>query len=141
MRKEEIEELADLLQHSPVKKLEIAGDGWALRLDREVPKPKESPGTETPPAPASAAPTPKSDHAPAQTVVDAPMVGVFHHNRPPVALGRPIRAGDVLGQIEALTLLSEVHAPIDGEIVEMRVDDGQPVEYGQPLFILQGAKG
>lgn len=141
MRKEEIEELAGLLQHSAVKRLEIAGDGWALRLDRKVPKPKESPETEAPPAPASPVPTPKADLTPSQTVVDAPMVGVFHHNRPPVALGRPIRAGDVLGLIEALSLLNEVYAPIDGEIVEMRVDNGQPVEYGQPLFILQGAKG
>ncbi|HOC30926.1 MAG: biotin/lipoyl-binding protein [Armatimonadetes bacterium] len=141
MRKEEIEELAGLLQHSSVKKLEIAGDGWALRLDREVPKPKDNLEAEATPVPGLQAPVPKPDHTPSQTVVDAPMVGVFHHNRPPVALGRPIRAGDVLGQIEALTLLSEVHSPFDGEIVEIRVDDGQPVEYGQPLFVLQGAKG
>jgi biotin carboxyl carrier protein len=64
------------------------------------------------------------------------MVGVFHEASHPVAQGQIVRAGEALGSIEALALRNEVRAPMDGRVEEVHVEDGQPVEFGQVLFVL-----
>jgi acetyl-CoA carboxylase biotin carboxyl carrier protein len=90
-------------------------------------------------APAAAAPAPAPE--PTGHVVKSPMVGTFYRSPSPgassfVELGQAIKPGDTLCIIEAMKLLNEIEAEVGGVIKEILVENGQPVEYGQPLFII-----
>ncbi len=72
-------------------------------------------------------------------VIPAPMVGTFYRSPSPdaefyVNVGDAVKAGQVICVIDAMKLMNEITADLDGEIVEILVEDGQPVEYGQPIF-------
>ncbi len=88
------------------------------------------------PAPAAEPPAPPSGH-----VVKSPMVGTFYRSpnpesKPFVEIGQTVKAGDTLCIIEAMKLLNEIEADVAGTVREILVDNGQAVEYGQPLFIV-----
>ena len=90
------------------------------------------------PAAAEAAPQPA---VPAGEPVTSPMVGTFYRSpspeaKPFVQVGDTVKKGDTLCIIEAMKLLNEIEAEEDGVIKEVLVENGQPVEFGQPLFIL-----
>lgn len=141
MQLETIEELAGILEGSSLTRLEIESDGASLQLERAV-----TPVAPVliPDAPAGAsAPEAEEGAAAAQDVVtvEAPIVGVFHETASPVTTGQEVKAGDILGAIEALALRNEVRAPVDGPVVSVFVEDGQPVEYGQPMFALGRPEG
>ncbi|HEY3268055.1 MAG TPA: biotin/lipoyl-binding protein [Armatimonadota bacterium] len=125
---ETIDELAGLLQKTVVTRISVEGDGWNVELER----PPAPPGVAT----AASTPAPSALEARAETPVEATMVGVFHEASHPVAQGQIVRAGEALGSIEALALRNEVRAPMDGRVEEVHVEDGQPVEFGQVLFVL-----
>jgi acetyl-CoA carboxylase biotin carboxyl carrier protein len=70
------------------------------------------------------------------------MVGTFYRSSSPgaapfVELGQTVKAGDTLCIIEAMKLLNEIEAEVGGVIKEVLVENGQPVEYGQPLFVIE----
>jgi len=71
--------------------------------------------------------------------ITAPLVGTFHHVKPMVGLGARVRAGQVVAQIESMKLTTEINSPIDGTVTETYVEDGMPVEYGQPLLVVEPA--
>ena len=71
------------------------------------------------------------------STVTAPLVGVYHHVKPLVGLGAKVTGGQVIGVIEAMKLVTEVVSPIDGVVIETLIEEGMPVEYGQPLFVIQ----
>jgi len=78
--------------------------------------------------------------------VVAPLVGVFHSATKPrgkalVAVGDHVKAGQHLAAIESLNVINEVEAPVAGRVVEILVQEGQPVEYGQPLMTIDGDQG
>ena len=86
-------------------------------------------------------------HEPSATAVDAqhpviaPLVGIFHSwakpkGKPVVAIGDPVKVGQLVGTIQALNVISEVESPVAGRVAELLVQDGQPVEYGQHLVII-----
>jgi acetyl-CoA carboxylase biotin carboxyl carrier protein len=89
------------------------------------------------PAPAAAAAAPElSGH-----VVKSPMVGTFYRSSTPggtpfIEVGSSVKEGDTLCIIEAMKLLNEIDADISGTIKEILVENGQPVEFGQPLFVI-----
>ncbi len=88
------------------------------------------------PAPAAAAAPEFSGH-----VVKSPMVGTFYRSSAPGAapfidIGSSVKEGDTLCIIEAMKLLNEIDADISGTIKEILVENGQPVEFGQPLFVI-----
>ncbi|CEK16000.1 biotin carboxyl carrier protein [Chthonomonas calidirosea] len=68
--------------------------------------------------------------------VKAPLVGIFTHVRPQVKVGTPVNEGQVIAQIEAMGIKNEVVAPIKGVVQEVFVEDMQPVEYDQELFLI-----
>jgi biotin carboxyl carrier protein len=68
--------------------------------------------------------------------VRAPLVGIFTHVRPQVKVGTPVNEGQVIAQIEAMGIKNEVVAPIKGVVQEVFVEDMQPVEYDQELFLI-----
>lgn len=132
MRVEDIQELAEILAKSSLGRVEVSGEAWSVELERAAPAPPPPPAPVRPvAAPPAAAP------APEPMLVEAPVVGVFHEASPPLVNGAMVKLGDVLGSIEALALRNDVRSTETGEITQVHVEDGQPVEYGQPLFSIQ----
>jgi acetyl-CoA carboxylase biotin carboxyl carrier protein len=89
-------------------------------------------------APAAAEP---AAEPPKGNVVKSPMVGTFYRSPSPgakafVELGQAVKPGDTLCIIEAMKLLNEIEAEVAGEVQEILAENGQPVEYGQPLFVI-----
>ena len=75
-------------------------------------------------------------------VVKSPMVGTFYRSPSPgsppfIEQGSAVKAGDTLCIIEAMKLLNEIEAEVGGTVTKILVDNGQPVEYGQPLFLIE----
>ena len=75
-------------------------------------------------------------------IVKSPMVGTFYAKPSPnsdayVTIGKKVKKGDVLCIIEAMKLMNEIESEFDGEVVEILVKDGEAVEYGKPLFVIE----
>ncbi len=84
----------------------------------------------------------KSNEADVKKTITAPLVGVFYRSASPqakpfVEVGQIIKPGDVLCIIEAMKLMNEIEAEFSGKIISLCVQNGQPVEYGEPLFIIE----
>jgi acetyl-CoA carboxylase biotin carboxyl carrier protein len=97
------------------------------------------------PPPASAPPTPTASAEEELHTVKSPIVGTFYEAPGPGALpfvkpGDQVAAGQVLCIIEAMKLMNEIEADATGEVVKALVNNGQPVEYGQPLFAIRPRK-
>jgi len=92
-------------------------------------------------APAAAAPVAAVAAEPAGHIVKSPMVGTFYRSSAPgsaayVEVGATVKEGDTLCIIEAMKLLNEIDADKSGTITQILVENGQPVEFGQPLFVI-----
>ena len=84
----------------------------------------------------------KNDDAYDGNVLKSPMVGTFYakpnpNSAPYVEVGKKVKKGDIVCIIEAMKLMNEIESEFDGEIKEILVKDGEPVEYGKPLFIIK----
>jgi acetyl-CoA carboxylase biotin carboxyl carrier protein len=89
----------------------------------------------------NASPPPETKHN-----VVAPLVGIFHEaakpkGKPLVSVGDRVKAGQHVAAIESLNVINEVEAPMAGRIAEILIQEGQPVEYGQPLMTIDSAEG
>ena len=92
-------------------------------------------------APAAAPAAPAAPAEPTGHVVKSPMVGTFYRSSAPgapafVEVGSTVKEGDTLCIIEAMKLLNEIDADLSGTVTKILVENGQPVEFGQPLFVL-----
>lgn len=74
---------------------------------------------------------------PDDLIVTAPLVGVFRHIKPMVGLGAKVKEGQKIGTIQAVKLLTDLTSPTDGVVVDVFIEDGQPVEYGHTLFAIR----
>ncbi|MBB6052091.1 acetyl-CoA carboxylase biotin carboxyl carrier protein [Armatimonas rosea] len=131
MNHEQIEGFAALFGAVPkLTEIEVRHEGATLRMRRNPPALTV--------APAAVASTSEGgtalSQAPKPSFVTAEHVGVFHLAR--VAVGEKVKAGQPLGQIDTMHLLSDCKAPIAGTIAALLVEEGQPVEYGQALIEL-----
>jgi acetyl-CoA carboxylase biotin carboxyl carrier protein len=96
------------------------------------------------PAPVASAPAAVVDAEPAQPeghVVKSPMVGTFYRTPSPTAkafveVGQTVKDGETLCIIEAMKLMNEIESDVAGVVKAILIENGQPVEYGQPLFII-----
>ena len=93
------------------------------------------------PAAAPAASAPAAPAEPTGHVVKSPMVGTFYRSSAPgapafVEVGSTVKEGDTLCIIEAMKLLNEIDADLSGTVTKILVENGQPVEFGQPLFVI-----
>lgn len=142
--------LIDLVSESGISELEVTEADGKVRIVKSVPTtpfaaqplPVMAAAAAAPVAAstAAAAPAPAAE-APKGHVVKSPMVGTFYRAPSPgakafVELGQQVKAGDTLCIIEAMKLLNEIESDAAGEIKEILVENGQAVEYGQPLFVI-----
>jgi len=147
-----LKKLIDLVQESGIAELEITEGEEKVKIVKggavsvAPTAPAAAPVTVAEPrasAPLASAP-PAAAEAPAGQeghVVKAPMVGTFYRSpspdaKPFVEVGQAIKEGDTICIIEAMKLMNEIEADASGNVKAILVENGQPVEYGQPLFIL-----
>ncbi|MCM5570689.1 acetyl-CoA carboxylase biotin carboxyl carrier protein [Burkholderiaceae bacterium FT117] len=142
--------LIDLVAESGISELEITEGEGKVRIVKAppvqafAPAPAAMPVAMAAPAAASAAPvaaTAAEPAAPAGHVVKSPMVGTFYRSGQPgaepfVSVGSQVKEGDTLCIIEAMKLMNEIEADASGTIREILVENGSPVEFGQPLFVI-----
>ena len=139
-----IRELAQLLKETDLSEIEIENDGLKVRVARSltVSAPVYAASSAGPVA-AAAAPAAKSaDPAKSPGAVLSPMVGTAYRAPEPgakvfVDVGQDVRQGQTLLIIEAMKTMNAIPAPKAGKVKEILVEDGQPVEYGQPLMIVE----
>lgn len=139
MEIEEIEQLVSIVRGARISELTVSTDGSSVRLRKPLPKAQPSTPHRHPAARTEAAGsvTVASDSSDAAEVfVDAPMVGIFHSAGNAIAKGIAVKAGQSVGAIESMKLMNDVISDHDGVIADVLVEDGMPVEYGQPLFRL-----
>jgi len=149
-----LKKLIDLVQESGIAELEITEGEEKVKIVKGGVVSVSPPvmATAHPAAPVAGAPpaaitgaaaSAAPDSAPAVEghVVKAPMVGTFYRSpspdaKPFVEVGQAVKEGDVICIIEAMKLMNEIDADAAGTVKAILVENGQPVEYGQPLFIL-----
>lgn len=143
--------LIDLVAESDIAELEVTEGESKVRIVKSSPAPQAQmmmmPNSQVaasapPAAPVAAAPAPAPLPAePEGHIVKSPMVGTFYRAATPgappfVEVGTAIKPGATLCIIEAMKLLNEIDAEVTGVVKQVLVENGQPVEYGQPLFII-----
>ncbi len=146
--------LIDLVQNSGISELEISEGEEKIRIAKHltaaptgttmVSMPMSAPASMTavPPASTSApAAVPEAPAEPAGHQVKAPMVGTFYRSGSPgapafIEVGQAVKMGDTLCIIEAMKLMNEIESDADGVVKANLVENGQPVEFDQPLFII-----
>ena len=143
---EEIKELMALLENSSLSALEVQQDDVKVRLEKPAvtvaaPVSVPAPAPVAAPAPA-AAPAAAPAPADAGKAINAPIVGVFYaapspDSEPYVSVGKRVKKGDVVCIIEAMKCMNEIQAEEDGEITAVLANNGELVEYGQPLFAIK----
>lgn len=147
-----LKKLIDLVEESGIAELELTEGEEKVRISRQpamgaMPYPAaymQAPMMQAAPAAAPVAAPAAESAAPAAVdghVVKSPMVGTFYRSpspdaKPFVEVGASVSAGDTLCIIEAMKLLNEIEADHGGVIKAILVENGQPVEYGEPLFII-----
>ena len=148
-----VKKLIELLEESGIDELEIKEGEESVRISRHsktpaqqyyAPAPMHAPA----PAPVAAAPVaaaaaPAAPAAPVLngTVARSPMVGTFYRKSSPtspsfVEVGQTVKKGDTLCIVEAMKMMNHIEAETSGVIESILVEDGQPVEYDQPLFTI-----
>ncbi|GAA6141465.1 acetyl-CoA carboxylase biotin carboxyl carrier protein [Hydrogenophaga sp. 5NK40-0174] len=151
--------LIDLVSESNVSELEITEAEGKVRIVKSVPQETQAPITyamapvAAPAMPAgahapavvdvaSAAAAPAAEAAPAGHQVKSPMVGTFYRASSPGAkpfaeVGDSVKEGDTICIVEAMKILNEIEADKSGTVTQVLAENGQAVEYGQPLFVIE----
>jgi oxaloacetate decarboxylase alpha subunit len=132
MNVDRIEALAKLLHGSKAQELVIETDGWRVGM-RKAPAPSR-PASPSPFALERVADANLPPLEPAHPWITAPLVGIFRQADPRVTRGDVVSAGQPVGAIESMKIVNPLISELDGEVIEVLVEDGQPVEYGQPLL-------
>ena len=146
-----VKKLIELLEESGISEIEISEGEESVRISRY---PKPGAGT-TALAPAAIAPpaapaAPAAAAAPAEPAappvrgqqVTAPMVGTYYSgpapgSKPFVDIGSEVKPGDTLCVIEAMKMMNQIESEFAGRVVSILVENGSPVEFGQPLFVIE----
>ena len=123
-------------------KLRIKKDGGNVRITEHAPGAGAAAAIASPPDPASAGEDNGADVLDGLAIVQAPMVGTFYRQPEPGAepfagKGQQIKKGQTLCIIEAMKLMNEIESELSGELVEVFVEDGQSVQYGDKLFAIR----
>jgi len=157
MNIKDIENLIKFVQKSGVSEVSLEQKDFKITIKTQAPPGKEQPVHFSPaqymPAPAAPAPaplpvastpppsTPKASDDSKYTTVKSPMIGTFYRSSSPdkpafINVGDEIKPGKVICIIEAMKLFNEIESEVSGRIVKVLVDNSTPVEYDQPLFLV-----
>lgn len=144
-----LKKLIDLVEESGISELELTEGEEKVRISRAlmpsqqpiahyIAAPQTAPIAHATPAPTAAVPVVAEVEG---HVVKSPMVGTFYRSSSPdskafIDVGSKVAVGETLCIIEAMKLLNEIECDFAGEIKKILVENGQPVEYGEPLFII-----
>jgi acetyl-CoA carboxylase biotin carboxyl carrier protein len=160
---DQLKQILDLVRQHNLSELELEHDGLRLKIRTGVPadlEPASTPVAGSPPAAAphaalsgaagpalATADNAAADISPAEeeielAVVKSPIVGTFYRSSEPeapsfVEIGSVVKKGQVLCIIEAMKLMNEIDSEYDGEVVNVYVENGQPVQYGERLFAIR----
>lgn len=151
-----VKKLIELLEESGVTEIEVCEGEESVRISRQInPATNQTvvqvpdvAATYMPPAaPVMTESAPAGAAAPSEPAesghqVKAPMVGIFYTSPAPgepayASIGQQVKKGDVLCVIEAMKIMNQIEADVDGEVVKIHVENGEPVEYGQVLFTIR----
>jgi acetyl-CoA carboxylase biotin carboxyl carrier protein len=144
-----IKKLIEIIEESDIAELEIKEGEEAIRISRYSAAPApvayaQAPASAVTVATAATIGTmaPPGEEKITGHVVKSPMVGTFYRSASPgtkvfVEIGQSVLAGDTLCIIEAMKILNQIEADISGTVTQILVDNAEPVEYGQPLFIIE----
>jgi len=157
MKAQEIQDLIDFISKSGLAEVKIETDEFKLSIKKNAevsqskaveyaapaPSPAPAPSAPTAPVEASAPAAPASDDS-KYIEVKSPMIGTFYRTSNPdadpfVNVGDSIKAGQTVCIIEAMKLFNEIESEISGKIVKILVENATPVEYDQPLFLVDPA--
>jgi len=159
MKAKEIQELISFLSESGLEEVNIETDNFKVSIKRSAeqqviaaptiaapapvaaapaPVPQAAPAAPAPAAPTAESPAPASDNL---IEIKSPMIGTFYRSANPespafVEVGSKVNVGDAVCIIEAMKLFNEIESEVSGKIVKVLVDNSQPVEYDQPLFLV-----
>lgn len=144
-----LKKLIDLVQESGISELEVTEGEEKVKIVKSggsgLVYTAQAPAVPAMALPASSAPAPTPSIAPAEIashVVKSPMVGTFYRSAAPgakafVEVGDSVKSGDTICIIEAMKLLNEIECDKDGVVKAILVENGQPVEYGEPLVVIE----
>ena len=154
-----VKKLIELLEDSSLTEIEIIEGEESVRLSRGSAAPAapmhmtlpadvqaaawSAPGSAAPPPAAAPAPAaPEEESVPEGELVRAPMVGTYYAASSPdadpfVSLGQQVSEGDTMCIIEAMKMFNQIEAEASGTVVAILVENGQPVEFDQPLFVIR----
>ena len=145
-----VKKLIELLEESGIAELEINEGEESVRISRysssapPVPVNYAAPPAPAPAAAASAATATESEEEslPSGHIVKSPMVGTYYSSpspgsKPFVSVGDSVSEGDTICIVEAMKILNQIEADKSGNVSQILVENGQPVEYDQPLFVIE----
>ena len=146
-----IKKLIELLEESGISELEITEGEESVRISRNGPAQHYAPMQHYAPAPqqqapaaapAAAAPAAEAPKAISGHVVKSPMVGSFYRAASPTAkafveVGQSVKAGDTLCIVEAMKMMNQIQSDKAGVVKEILLENGEPVEFDQPLFVIE----
>jgi acetyl-CoA carboxylase biotin carboxyl carrier protein len=138
-----IRELAKLLDETGLTEIEYQRDGTSIRVARHAAAPiGRAWSVEAPPAAAPSPAAASADPAQHPGAVTSPMVGTAYlaaapGAKPFVDVGSQVKAGDTLLIIEAMKTMNQIPAPRSGTVTQVLIENGQPVEFGEPLIIIE----
>jgi len=146
-----VKKLIELLEESGIAEIEITEGEESVRISRYPTGPNAVAPMAMPVAPAAPAPAPvaaavSQDAVPEPPAsghrVNAPMVGTYYASpapgaKPFVSIGSRVQQGDTLCIIEAMKMMNQIESEVSGTVVSVLVENGEPVEFGQPLFIIE----
>lgn len=157
MKAKEIQELIDFISNSGLAEVKIETDEFKLSIKKNsehtavkpvqaVPNPAtsapEASGHHTQPVPEPPSPAPSAGENKKYAEIKSPMIGTFYRSPNPetdvfVNVGDTVQAGQTVCIIEAMKLFNEIESEISGKIVKVLVENASPVEYDQPLFLVE----
>jgi acetyl-CoA carboxylase biotin carboxyl carrier protein len=158
MNLDQIKEILELVREHELTEFELEQGGVKIRIQKQgghtavvsgnssapVPAPPAPAAGDPPPAAADAPTPPPTEDAALQglAIVTSPIVGTFYRSPAPGAplfadVGDVVRKGQVICVIEAMKLMNEITSEHEGEIVEVFIENGQPVQYGERLFAIR----
>ncbi|WP_416137270.1 acetyl-CoA carboxylase biotin carboxyl carrier protein [Halomonas sp. HK25] len=146
-----VKKLIELLEESNISEIEIQEGEESVRISRHpngaswqpnMPQGYAAPAQPAPQAPAAPAPA-EADEGPGYQgqAISSPMVGTFYRSpapgaKPFVEVGASVKKGDTVCVVEAMKMMNQIEADRDGVVEAILVEDGEPVEYDQPLLVL-----